>query len=219
LSSFTAGGKQPINQAQPSLKISHLFEGLTVSRNFKLLCLLASLVLWLFVVYWVRHHEPLLHQVMGNAVLHSPTADADRQIVNRVKGAFPIKTSPQTGSVYQPDVSVTDNIVASATSNQSTPPTYASANQTYAYPSVGAGQAISAPTFEQAKFGLPRNYAASTGNNYSVAEPILTSSSRQMTLPMQTAAASYGNPITTLNHYYVPIHSANGTYLKTIANR
>ncbi len=219
MSSFTAGGKQPINQAQPSLKISHLFEGLTVSRNFKLLCLLASLVLWLFVIYWVRHHEPLLHQVMGNAVLHSPTADADRQIVSRVQGAFPIRTSPQTGSVYQPDVSVTDNNAASTNSNQSAPAIYGSANQAYAYPSVGAGQAISAPAFEQAKFGFPRNYAASTGNNYSAAEPILASYSGQTTLPMQVAAASHGNPITTLNHYYVPIHSANGTYLKTIANR
>jgi hypothetical protein len=217
LSTLAADGKQKINQAQPSLKLSHLFDGLGFSRNFKLLALLSGFVLWLFVVYWIRHHEPLLHEVMGKGIAHSTTADADKVMLNGVKAAFPIKTSSQGYALYQPEVSSSDNAAQHYAQDIAPEP---KTNASSAYANVGPGQAISAPTFAEAKFGLPRGYALEpqTVESNNVAEPILTSKPAP-SVAMQVGAPIYSNPVTALNHYYLPIHSPNGTYLKTVVNR
>ena len=66
------------------------------------LLLFVGMGLWLWVIYWVRHNEPLANQVLGTTN-SSVQAHADRRIVDGIRKAVPIRTSTNTGKVFVPN--------------------------------------------------------------------------------------------------------------------
>ena len=53
------------SNALAGISLSEAFQGIRVTPNFLYLCLFAGFTFWLFVVYWIRHNEPLANQVLG----------------------------------------------------------------------------------------------------------------------------------------------------------
>lgn len=87
--------------ALQGMKLSHALEGVKISINgwfaiFYILC-----ILWLYFIYWLRHHEPLANQVLGRGAAKYETAAADQQIIDNVRDATPIRTS-QNQHYYAP---------------------------------------------------------------------------------------------------------------------
>jgi hypothetical protein len=90
------------SSALQALKLSDAFQGINVTPNFLFILLFVGLLSWLYVIYWIRHHEPLANSVLGTAAAQSRTAAADRQLVAGIKYALPFRTSASTGDFYVP---------------------------------------------------------------------------------------------------------------------
>lgn len=85
------------------ISLSEAFKGIRVTPNFLYLCLFAGFFGWLFVVYWIRHNEPMANQVLGGETGRAHTSYDDRILLNSVKQAMPIRTSPKFGEIYTPN--------------------------------------------------------------------------------------------------------------------
>ncbi|SRR5579885_2877033 len=101
----------PTPQGSPSwssplqaVKLSDVLQGINVTPNVLFLFLFFAFFGWLFVIYWVRHHDPMAHTQIGQSRRwgYASTATVDRQIVAGMRHAVPIRTSPYTGDVYVP---------------------------------------------------------------------------------------------------------------------
>lgn len=88
------------------LKLEHALQGINVTPNTLFLFLFIGMGIWLYVVYFVRHHEPLANQVLGTGAAHSATAASDRHIVAGIRNAVPVRTGPTTGEIYVPNTPV-----------------------------------------------------------------------------------------------------------------
>lgn len=88
--------------ALSSMKLSDAVSGINITPNFLFLLLFVGLTLWLYVVYWIRHNEPLANSVIGTGAAVSATAAADRRIVAGIKKTFPVRTSADSGDIYVP---------------------------------------------------------------------------------------------------------------------
>jgi hypothetical protein len=91
------------NSAVQGLKLSDALQGINVTPNFLFLLLFTGLFLWLFVIYWIRHNEPLANHVLGATNFGSATAAADRRLMEGARNAVPYRTSATTGQVYVPN--------------------------------------------------------------------------------------------------------------------
>ncbi len=83
-----------------TLKFADLTQGMQISPAFGMLLVFLSFIGWLFVVYFIRHHEPMADQVLGKA----PPADsvyADRNLMNQVRHAMPFANF-SSATVYEP---------------------------------------------------------------------------------------------------------------------
>ena len=89
--------------ALQGIKLTDALRGIRVSPNFLFFVLFCGMFFWLFVVYFIRHHEPFANQVLGTGAARSASASQDRQIVAGVREAFPVRMSANTGSVYVPN--------------------------------------------------------------------------------------------------------------------
>lgn len=85
-----------------SIKFTDLLHGIKITPNFLFLCLFMGFFFWLFVIYWIRHHEPLANQVLGTPKVDPERAAIDMKLVAGVKQAFPVQTSATTGEIYVP---------------------------------------------------------------------------------------------------------------------
>lgn len=141
-----------------SVKLSDVFKGITITPNFMLAMMFVGFTVWLFVIYWIRHNEPLANQVLGSPTHGAPLADHDRAIVKGARNALPFLPNPRT-EFYTPDKRLRDQTQSpsglpplpslgdpSAFSQQS-----AAAFTHNAAPHHQPGSAISAPTY----FGSP----------------------------------------------------------------
>jgi hypothetical protein len=95
-------GSASWKKALSAVRLSDVLQGVKLTPNMLFMMLYASFVSWLFVIYWIRHHEPLANSVLGTAAPGSATAAADRRIIAGTKLAFPARTSEQTGDIYVP---------------------------------------------------------------------------------------------------------------------
>ncbi|MBZ0186086.1 MAG: hypothetical protein K8F91_07490 [Candidatus Obscuribacterales bacterium] len=105
-SATEAGGpsQTPVwNSGIKGVKLSDMVQGINVTPNFMLAMLFLGFTAWLFVIYWIRHNEPLANQVLGTPAASAPTADADRALIDGVRNALPIRTSHKFGAFYTPD--------------------------------------------------------------------------------------------------------------------
>lgn len=85
------------------VKLSTALKGLNITSNFMWLVLFVGFFLWLFVVYWIRHHEPFANHVLGPAASHSSTGRDDRIMLEGMRNAMPVRISKDTGFVYVPN--------------------------------------------------------------------------------------------------------------------
>lgn len=192
-------GKPKTKKWTPSLqglKITDLFAGITFTQNFMWLVLFLGFFGWLFVIYWVRHNEPLANQVLGQPN-HSPKANEDRALVAGIKKVLPVRTSHKTGDFYVPyndrfgtnaSGQTVFNASAPAPQINSAASPYGPVHQPY---NPSQHPWVSAPSSEQTY--LPHHY-------YPHPQAI-----QPQTLP------ATGN-------YMVGVHTHSGTKVKTIVN-
>lgn len=112
------------SSALQGVKIGNVFQGINITPNFLLLLLFSSMVAWLGVIYWIRHHEPLANQVLGSSGAYAPTAVSDRSMLHGMKEVFPVKTSSSTGHVYTPPVGTAahaDSLLANSNGQMARP--------------------------------------------------------------------------------------------------
>jgi len=82
---------------------STFFAGLKVNTGIRFVVVFSTFICWLYVVYWVRHHEPFANQAVGISAPHSATTAADRSLIARVIKVFPFQTSAiGASSFYAP---------------------------------------------------------------------------------------------------------------------
>jgi hypothetical protein len=91
------------SNALAGISLSEAFKGIRVTPNFLYLCLFSGFTFWLFVVYWIRHNEPLANQVLGTGPMHTRSVVDDRRLLNSVKDAMPFRTSQTFGDIYTPN--------------------------------------------------------------------------------------------------------------------
>jgi hypothetical protein len=104
---FTSGSTPPAWMAHlANFKATSLFKGVNITPAHLMLCLFLFFFFWLFVVYWIRHNEPLANQVLGSPHAFAPTALHDRHLINSVKGAYPVHTSPTAGQIWTPPIGI-----------------------------------------------------------------------------------------------------------------
>lgn len=96
-----------------SVKLSDVFQGITITPNFMLAMMFVGFTVWLFVIYWIRHNEPLANQVLGTPTHGAPLADHDRAIVKGARNALPFLPNPRT-EFYTPDKRLRDQTQSSS---------------------------------------------------------------------------------------------------------
>lgn len=101
--SATPQGSVSWSSAIRSMKLSDALQGINITPNMLFLFLFLGFAVWLYVVYWVRHNEPLANQVLGTTTARSAAAHTDHQIVNGVRKAMPVRTGPTSGIIYVPN--------------------------------------------------------------------------------------------------------------------
>lgn len=89
--------------ALQAIKPGTFFQGINISANFWLAMMFLGFISWLFVVYWIRHHEPFANQVLGTGAAQSATANYDRRMMAEIREAIPINNSAQGETIYVPD--------------------------------------------------------------------------------------------------------------------
>ena len=188
-------------QALHNIKLGHILEGIEYTANFWFLVLFVCFFAWLYVVYWVRHHEPMSEQAIGTSSNSSTTSAADRQLVAGAKDAFPFKTSATMGNFYVP--------VPGSPENSAAGPAYADVMKKYD-PSVQAST-------------LPKLSAPATE---SVAPPPVLPMSNMWSSSMQPTQSSvlpgYDPSMAAPQSgtaFNVPVRTSAGTRLKMIVNR
>jgi len=72
------------------IKLSDVFQGFKLTPNGITALFFVGFGAWLFVLYFIRHNEPLANQVLGTPNAGAPTSHADRIIVSGAKNALPI---------------------------------------------------------------------------------------------------------------------------------
>ncbi len=153
------GGQNPSQtpiwtSALQGLKLSHALEGINISVNVWFFFFYMMCIFWLFLVYWIRHHEPLANAVLGRGAAKYETAAADRRIIDNCRDATPIRTS-QSQACYAPmpatfhDPSAQEAVKAAAfNSNTANQPYFAPTNfvPPNPTPAVNVPGAIAAPS-------------------------------------------------------------------------
>jgi hypothetical protein len=153
--------------ALSSVKLSHAFKGINVSANMAFALMFVAFTFWLYVVYWIRHHEPMAASVLGSHAPMTHRAMVDHQLVDGMKTAIPVQTLVG-GTVYVPNTTEEMEANRNAQANQAQAqqnPGFAAPSQSAHYPilsTAGAAMASSAPSSVDPRFGDPTN--ASYGN-------------------------------------------------------
>lgn len=90
-----APSQTPIwNSAMQAMKLEHAIDGIKITTNGWFFIMFAGFISWLFVLYWIRHHEPFADAVLGKGTVQSPTLAADRRMMDNCREAMPIRTNP-----------------------------------------------------------------------------------------------------------------------------
>lgn len=100
---------QKIAQKFHGIKLSELAKGIKITPNFLLAMAFLAFTAWLFVVYWIRRHEPFANQVLGQPRAVAPTARQDLVMMGNSRNALPIKTAPGHNGFFAPNLGIFDN--------------------------------------------------------------------------------------------------------------
>lgn len=180
--------------ALKSLQLSNLFEGLAFTPNFKGFALLAGFAGWLFVIQYVKDHDQGPNKLVSHpATNFGVPAPVDQALVGGTRGAYPFGNSAAPGPLLEQ------------------PPAPISAG--------GPGQAMSANYNGDQRFGSPNDYYAVSSAILSrpldPQQPVLPS----LIQPVQPTPVFRTSDANQPPAYNIQMHSANGTWLRTIVNR
>jgi hypothetical protein len=209
------------------IKLSHFFSGIYFSPANWLFTLFLFFVSWLFVVYFIRHHEPFANFVLGASTVQSSTAQYDRNLIAGCNDALPLRTSARM-TLWAPSPPVVDRPVlpgsagaferaalpASATDpNVFGAPRTISAVPAYApvAPPATSTKVSSPPTAPTSAYLVPPPPPMPL-NSFS-ANPV-TSSSLAPPPPPTPIDQAYSTPITN-----VPVQEQTGTRVRSIVTR
>jgi hypothetical protein len=181
--------------ALKSMQLSSLFEGLAFTPNFKGFALLAGFAGWLFVIQYVKDHDQGPNKLVSHpsANFGVPAAHPDQALVSGTRGAYPFGSSFAPGPLLEQ------------------PPT----------PMItgGPGQAMSANSNGEQRFGAPNDYYAFSSASYSrpfdAQQPVLPT----LIQPVQPTPVLRTSDSNQPSAYNVQMHSVNGTWLRTIVTR
>lgn len=81
----------------PNFKFMDIFSGWKMTVNGITALFFIGYALWLVVLYFIRHNEPLANQVIGTPNAGAPTSDYDRILVGGAKFALPIQATGEHG--------------------------------------------------------------------------------------------------------------------------
>lgn len=229
---FTSGSTPPAWMAHlANFKATSLFRGVNITPAHLMLCLFLFFFFWLFVVYWIRHNEPLANQVLGSPHAFAPTALHDRHLINSVKGAYPVHTSPTSGQIWTPHIGIHGQAALGApVPMPSSSPAQAPAAQAYTAPAPAAQPYIQAlppqpyvqnmqmqstqPFAPQAMPAQPyaQGWDLANGGYQQAPAQYMTQFGAPMAGTMQALPAAQGI-------YNVPVATPNGPRLKLYTNR
>ncbi len=218
------GAGKSFSPSLSGVKITDALQGIKVTPNFMFLLLFLGFFFWLFVIYWVRHNEPLADAVLGKPKVHAASVAADRQLVNGIKKTFPVQTSARTGEVYVPGVPHHDSYSAQYQQHQQgqfapqhgqsafvaapvEPNGYAL--QHYAHP----GYAGVAP---QHAFGMPQNGVPMHEAMMAPAHAPFHANIPSQHMMQGGAHSPY---VVGAGNYMVGVQTGSGTKVKTIVSR
>lgn len=211
------------NPGIKGVKFSDMLQGINVTPNFMLAMLFLGFTAWLFVIYWIRHNEPLANQVLGSPEATAPTALQDRRIIDGAKHALPIRTSDRMGNFYTPDRAARLRHEEELHKK----------NQAEAAFRESLARPHSAPQgMNQFQFSDPGASHARVLKNDR--EHVVVPHPEPMVMAPRVYANQtpmYSNPQTTMQYnagfynagqgsaYHMPVTSADGTRLKTVVSR
>lgn len=89
--------KQKNGAPAPNFKFTDIFSGWKMTVNGITALFFIGYALWLVVLYFIRHNEPLANQVIGTPNAGAPTSDYDRILVGGAKYALPIQATGAHG--------------------------------------------------------------------------------------------------------------------------
>lgn len=230
--SFDAGADMggPSNTAvwNPGLKgvkLSDMVQGINVTPNFMLAMLFLGFTAWLFVIYWIRHNEPLANQVLGTPAALAPTGSADRAIVDGVRNALPIRTSNSFANFYTPDRKQRSQQESGAGEAYSYTGAYNQADNRIernfgdAYP-VASGQTMLGPSHARIdKQGREHVVVPTPGAVYVPEAGVVNYHAPDAPTGMAPATPSHHGMKISNSHYHVGVHTADGPKLRTVVNR
>ena len=142
---------------------STLFEGLKINSGVRFVVVFTAFISWLYVIYWIRHHEPFSNQVIGVSAPRTSTSDADRSILGRITKVFPFQTPAiANSSFYAPTPGGAEPIPQSnfvlGGYNKNFGEAIRGRAQTATY--AGPGQALSAPLIAPSEQGFDPRFGS-----------------------------------------------------------
>lgn len=220
--------------ALQGIKLTDALRGIQVTPNFLWLMLFLGFFGWLFVVYWIRHHEPLANQVLGTGTAHSSTGHDDRRMIAGIREAYPLRTAGNTGTVYVPNAPPVTPAPVPPMISQPLPqaqgafpahypgshaqtqggfPGHFPGSHAQSYPAHGAG---SLPQSVAPYAAPPAQFPVNPYQQGTMGQPLLPAPQGLNAPQAAFGTAPQGSQPPAL---YVPIHSGGGTRLKTVVNR
>lgn len=203
------------NNAVNGLSLKKLFEGIVITPNFLLLLMFLGFTGWLGVIYWVRHNEPFANHVLGSQKAYAPTAHQDRYIVEGIKEALPIKTSANTGYIFQPGNMMPHNIPAPAQSAAAQPQAMGQQPAYMTHPMHQSMRTFGLRDHQpQPAYGHTQSMPASVpAQSAPVGWSLSNHDFSQQSVHFMN---EFGAPQA---HYYTAVPTPNGTRIKMITNR
>ena len=222
------------NPGIKGVKFSDMLQGINITPNFMLAMLFLAFTGWLFVIYWIRHNEPLANQVLGTPTGGSPLALEDRALVDRAKHALPIRTSSKMGNFYTPDRDARLKHEQEMAAKRQQESAY---RASLAMPNIvqhGTNELhFSAPGASHARMlwnnresvvvpqPEPVVMAPTVHNNdlrgFSSASPMAHPAAQPTATGIPYGSGFYSAGAG--SHYHMPVQSVDGTRLKTVVNR
>lgn len=234
---FGAGGPSTTAAWNPGIKgvkFSDMLQGINVTPNFMLAMLFLGFTAWLFVIYWIRHNEPLANKVLGSPEAGAPLALQDRQIVNATKNALPIRTNARMGNFYTPDKEARRKheeemerqrqADAAFRANIAMPHTAPHGMNQLHFAAPGASHArVLKDNREHVVVPHPEPMVMAPemqSHQYrQLPSAVPTVNPAMQANPYAYANGSYYNSAGAGSHYHVPVHTADGKRLKTVVSR
>jgi hypothetical protein len=188
------------------MRLSKALEGIHVSNNAGLLILFLGMGVWLFVVYAVRHHDPLAKEIAtGKNKILSVHRQIDERVVSSMKAALPVRMSPDAGTIFVPgsnsSVSVSEEQGLQVNSSPSQPFQDDLDKQNAGSTGPGAAAAARSGPFADARFGSPLNLSGNADilpPDSNLAAPLYPSSYQEGPI---LSAAPQPQPVPALNTF------------------